>query len=659
MVYIFTFLSWIVYLVFASLINKKYKDIKARGEKPKRYRLLGGLVGAVQGLILCFVTFLPISGLVNIVTDLQQQTVVAAVEVTEVSPTAKFMDENLTQDIKDIINGYSKSPVCGAGNIFNMNNNIFNAIASTEVDGINIYLRDEIINISNTYNNISCLLDIELNLENLKTINYNKVLTALDYLFESNILKAALPDFTDIIFDDLTKSENIKDNTELVDLLNSIKLELEAESGVVNNLKKELVCIVNTVKLIAQSSIIDQIPQEDETFDNERLSNVVEALEADKKYLFNNIIDVAFDSRVLNKVIVYGINKGINVVEQDLIKNLEDNTVNLGRINLNNKDLVLKKAEVKSMLSSLLNIASEFVDFDIDAVNDDFRTLFEYNLPYIIENAGTMMNAIQNMTVFNQTGIYDNLITQLARTSYNDYMDFDVLKVNNVWLIETKNLAGAIKKLVESKAISYLDKDGDSYKVETENITKMLEGLTVITEVNGESKTLIRQILEPIYGGRAFSKLINICFENLNDIIADIGELIESGTELGDLNLENIFTESEKEKALSFIDNIAIYVKSLDLEEVKANPFVTLLESNLTQLGTCLDLIKSQNMFADRVENGVTQNGVFTNLVDALVKTEYNDYINFACFTDDDLKFNEEFNNIEPTVRKMLSKQII
>lgn len=655
-----SFLSWVIYLVFASLINRKYKEIEENtGEKPKRYRLLGGALGVVQALILCFVTFLPISGLVNIVADLQTQTVVAEVVDDESAPTAKFLNENLPQEVKDIINGYKKSPISWTGNIFNMTNNIFNGIAAVEVDGIKMYLRDEVINISKVYDNVSFLFDLELNYQSLKTLNYDKVLSALDFVFNSNILKSALPEFTKYVFDEIVTAQNIKDDTDLVNLINAIEVELESENGVVDNLKNEFVCIVKTTQLVAQSPIIDNIPQEGEEFDNEKLSNIIDALSEDNKKLFNNIVDESFDSKILNKVIVFGINKGLDYTENSLKTELNDETVQLGRIDIQDRTLVLKKAEVKSMLSSCINIIDELVFVDFEAIENDFRTLFDYNFPTLIENGGSMMNAVQNMTVFTKTNIYNNLITQLARTDYNEYMDFNVLKTNNIWLTETKMLAEAIEKLIESKAISYIDKTENGYEVKTENITKMLENLTVMSEVNGESKTLIRQIFEPIYESKAFANLINITLKNLNTVVNDLGKLIDEDVVLGDMNLENFNTEAEQEKVLSFIDNITMYVKSLDLQKLETDPFVTLLDSNITQLGSCLDLIKSLDMFADTTVDSVKQKGIFTNLVEALAKTQYNDYVNFECFVEPDLRFNEEFNNIEPAIQKIISKQIV
>jgi hypothetical protein len=67
----------------------------------------------------------------------------------------------------------------------------------------------------------------------------------------------------------------------------------------------------------------------------------------------------------------------------------------------------------------------------------------------------------------------------------------------------------------------------------------------------------------------------------------------------------------------------------LDLNKVEEDPFVAILDSNLAQLGTCLDIIKASSLFADKEVDGVMQKGVFSNLVDALQETEYSEYNNF------------------------------
>ena len=57
--YVLNLVSWIIYMIIASAVFKKDKEvIKETGKKPKKFRLLGGLVGAVQALILVCLTFL-------------------------------------------------------------------------------------------------------------------------------------------------------------------------------------------------------------------------------------------------------------------------------------------------------------------------------------------------------------------------------------------------------------------------------------------------------------------------------------------------------------------------------------------------------------------------------------------------------------------------
>ena len=652
--YVLSFISWILYLILKGVI---IKNNKKSDKKQKKYRLLGGLVGAVQGLALAFITFLPVTGVVGIITDIQKPAVIAeSTQSQESSLTAQFLDENLPKEAKIIIDSYQDSAIAKISNIFGLGNAIFNNVSTVTVDNLRISLRDEILNIAKVYDNVGFLFDLDINLENLKTLDYDKILNAIDYIFNSNILKTALPEVVDYAFDKILVSETINSNDDYKNLINSIKTELNFNNKINENLKNELICVVNTAKIVAQSNLIDEIPQEGQEFTNENLDNVLKILSADEKKVFNEIIDVAFNSKILNKGVVFALNYGLDIAENSLKDMLDDNTVNLGRIDIQDNSLHLKKAEVKSLFSSFINISNELLGADFKAIKNDYRLIFDYDLPLVIENFGSMMNAIQKMTVFKSTGIYNNLMTALNKTSYNKIMDFELLKTDNIWLSETEGLAKSIQKLIDSQVISYIDKVNDNYKVSNTNITKIFKKLAEFDVVNGESKTVIRQVLEPIYDSVAFSKLIDFGFEKLSLFIDDLGRFITPNAKLGKLNLDNLHSESEKENILAFVDNVVLYAKDLNIKDLKNDPLLTILNSDLAQLGNCLDSLKFSSLFRDKTENGITTMGVFTNLINTLNTTKYADYINFECTKAPDFRFNEELNDIKSMVKRFVGK---
>ena len=195
--YLVNLVGWVIYLVIASVFFKKPKatlDENGQKVKPKqkKWRLFGGLVGAAQGLVLAFLTFLPLSGLVGMYTDLStaQQVVAQADEGTNsnLSLSAQFINENVPDEVKEYLNAYSDSAIFKVSGVFGLDDAIFNQVASVTVNDTKISLRDEVVNIANVYDNVGFLVDIDFSsFEAVKTLNYDNLLRAVDYIFNSNL----------------------------------------------------------------------------------------------------------------------------------------------------------------------------------------------------------------------------------------------------------------------------------------------------------------------------------------------------------------------------------------------------------------------------------------------------------------------------------------
>ena len=231
------------------------------------------------------------------------------------------------------------------------------------------------------------------------------------------------------------------------DLINAIKFELNSDSGIAGNLRNEIVGLVDVVKAVAQSDIVDNVPLKSigfedsfSSFENQNLKNILQALSKDDKKLLNQITDDLFNSKILNKGALYGINSGVDYLENWFGKINHEENAELGNIDVKSNSYSLKKAEFKSLASSLLNVLDELVDYNFDEVAKDYTLVFDMDFPMLVTNAGVMMNAIQNMEVFKNTGIYNKILTELNKTEYAKYADFEVFKEENIWLNETKIL---------------------------------------------------------------------------------------------------------------------------------------------------------------------------------------------------------------------------
>ena len=665
--YLVNLVGWVLYMVIACVFFKDKKVVDETGKKvkpkQKKWRIFGGLVGAVQGLTLAFLTFLPLSGLVGLYTDISTSTQVVEADEgqdSNLSLSAQFLNENVPQEVKDYIKVYNDSAIAKFSGAIGLDDAIFNQVASVRVNDTKISLRDEVLNIANVYDNVGFLVDVDFSsFDTLKTLNYNSLLRAVDYIFNSKLLTTALPELVDYGFDKVLQMDEVQKDQSYVELIEVVRDELKKDEGVNENLKNDVVAVISTAKIMADEGIFEQIPTNEE-ITNQNISNILDILSANNKEVFNQIIDNIFNSKILNKAVIFGLNYGVDMLEDELKTLTQDDTLTLSNISLRDENMTLKKGEVSSLLSSAINIFKDVLEEDLNAINDNYLLVFDLNLEDIITNIGSMMNALQKMNVFNQTGIYDQIVTALGETEYNNYVDFEIFKGDNVWLNETQSLAKVVSNIRKSQAISYIQKGTDgNYYIKDENVTKLFKNLIATTEVQGENKTLIRQIIEPIYNSDAFKKLIKVAFENLNGVINDLGDMLKEGTVLGDINYDSLYVETEKENFFAFVDNISSYLSTLDLVKFKENTFEEILSSNLSLFGSCIDSIRASSIFGDiKAEQG-TIKGIYTNLIDTLMQTKLNQFMDFNCFKDETFSFSAEFAELQPVIDLMLEKQIV
>ena len=659
--YVMSFVTWIIYKILASVFIKKDKKEIVNGKKvkvkTKKYRLLGGLLGVVQGFILMFVTFVPISGACSLISDLSQSTVVSASVEAEQTPTAKLINENLPKEVKDIIEAYNATAIGKTTSVFGLDDFCFNSITSISVNGYTISLRDEVVNLTNIYDNVSYVFDLDFSsIKSLKDIDFVKLEKAINYAFDSNIVKSVINDVANIGFDELLKLEDVKNNKDYKDCVTLIKDEFNSNGQVATNLKEELLTIVGIAKTTVESGLIDVI--EPENGEAVNADDVLDLLSKENNKLFNSYIDQIFNSKLISSAMSVVVNIGVDSIETTFEESL-NKELSLGRIDVSNKELSIKKQDIKSLGGHLLNAYDVIKNIDFDAVEQDQRVLFNHDLPTLVTSLGQMADTIKNMQVMSQTGIYNNLLDALAETDYAEYVDFDVFKQQNIWTEETTNLANVFKAIKDSKIMSYIEYKDGTYSIPEGKIENVISCLSEVDSSDNLNKTYIRKMFEPLLDSKAFNKTLRFGLNEVGKLINDMGEYIIEDTKLGTLYLEKLDEEGEKDKLLAFFDNIVTYSKELDFNKLEEDPFITILESDLSMLGSALDSLKTSSMFKDYEKDGSVVKGIYTNLIEALMETEYVQYIGFESFLAEDFSWNAELNSTQQMIDSLLEKQIV
>lgn len=135
------FLMYIVYKIFAAIfIKKKDKD----GNKLPRYRLTGGIVGAIKVFILSLFVFMPLASLVGTVDDVAR------------SNNLYGQDKNSPMYIAgEVVQGVNKSAFGVLGNCFGLDDAMFDYLSEFEINKEKINIRQEVQAYNSVYQTVS------------------------------------------------------------------------------------------------------------------------------------------------------------------------------------------------------------------------------------------------------------------------------------------------------------------------------------------------------------------------------------------------------------------------------------------------------------------------------------------------------------------------
>lgn len=148
------FISWIVFLFIARDSKAKKAEnakLKEFGYKPKKYRWLGSLVGAIQGALIAFCLFIPISGISGVIADISSPQVSAKNNNTY---EHSIVLDNVPKDYVGLVNVYENSVTNKMFGWLKLDNLLFNTLTSGSVDGVRISFRNEIVAVNNIYSSL-------------------------------------------------------------------------------------------------------------------------------------------------------------------------------------------------------------------------------------------------------------------------------------------------------------------------------------------------------------------------------------------------------------------------------------------------------------------------------------------------------------------------
>lgn len=594
LIYIVGFVGYIVYTIVSHILQKS--RVRSNPEytlknnqpvliesnvKQKKHRILGAVIGGVQGLLLLFFTLVPISGVVRTFNDIIETPVSAETQDGTVDKlpetTADLLREYLPKEVFDVIDAYNASIYAKVDNALPLTELCFNSISTVKVNGEKIVFAEEIKTIAEIYDNVAFLMNIDFS-GSLEDLDFEKIENAVNLVFNVKTLKSVAPQLVPYILNELKIDDPEVDYSATLNVfIDEMITYFEQEPDVMETLKSDVLAVVRIAKVCVQSGLVTELSQETINID-EVLSIIKNEEYATPKDIINNF----FSSKTIKQLLAEGGNFALteleNVLKSLMPEGVDKETVSIGRIDSSKVNWTDMSNSVADMFISAFEIYEQIKD--VDTEQEDFNKVIssinDYNK--VIINAGKVIDGIKELPLFaatsDNTNIYNNIMAQLNKTEYGRYFDFTKSSTNGFWESNMTAVAGIVEfeqhiyecfegfDGTQTEIQPYLDKiDFDKYETAIEDLMDC-SLFTIIHEdaVDNFKEDFITNN-EQLDKSAFDIKLLTNILDNISketDIVTELKEILLSGYNMARAVVEaKLVDELSKEE----VDAISIIVK--------------------------------------------------------------------------------------------------
>lgn len=668
------------YVEEVQIINDQPQMVK-KEVKPKKRRLLGGLLGIVHAFLVMIVIFMPVIGIVNIVNDIAgtnasvdagtaQVLVVPMVDSSSSSElplksAGDMLQESLPAEYYEYAKALDNSVIAKVGKVGNLSEKSLNLIARCEINGETVKLGEEIRTLVNAYdefvdfiteacqtlntNDISVVFnDI---VENPQNYDFNKFYTICDNVFKSSLVRAYGNDLLKAVADYMVEQGGE----------NPDKIYLYFQTAVNNyiacgyNLKDDVKALVGAFEVSAKSGLIKACKITPFDIDNvtDVLLNEQTSTRVENEVLSQLSAKIA-SSNLLQKVIIEATNYGATFVQDYMNNNITFNNnekVAISKID-GSKDIKITSAELTKLVSGGVKIYRDVIDtIDFDAVQADIYTIFDYDLASMINLIGEEIDTIINMELFKNSETFSCICEAMSNSEYSKYLSFNELPKGSNIKNQFANLAISINVLKGSQIIDLAKAMDDTNSDETYD--KIIDELST---KDATDKTLSDRLLAPIFSCSILKNTISYCIEVAHGVVEVAMQNISGDQELtiADFNVSNLMTEDYNNQLLNIINLIVDYAKDISIANLRGDGLTDeLVDSNLVALGSLLDAIKTSYLFQTSSEQS-TYNDIMT----ALGKSELGSVIDFEVTKGSTFVWKTELTTLKTTIDNLNQIQV-
>lgn len=356
----------------------------------------------------------------------------------EFSPSSKEIRSIIGEEYLSYFQAYSKGIPSIIFGIGGFDSACFDSLTQTTINNEKIILSNELISFANTFDNIYYLLELDFTSPEFsyKTLDFNKLETAINSLFQSGIFRSIGCDILNYLIDDAIKSGKLDDQVyanELKELLQIVENSWKDENAT-NNLKNDLLASVTLMKVLCTSGLADIVI--DNTSQNNQTEQIFELIKKDNGKLIDDALNGLFQSNTLKNVLVGALNIAIDNLETTLLdfinKNLSKDTQPLESVQLDKiKNSTINWNNLATDLKNILLSLAEIYSLSLENNGAQF-SFATYDVPSYISQFANLANATSNaqflQSTINGNNIYHQILNYLNKSQYSKYVDFELFK---------------------------------------------------------------------------------------------------------------------------------------------------------------------------------------------------------------------------------------
>ena len=400
--FLFKYISLIIYWIIAGIFFNKKKM-----EGKDKHKFIGAVIGAVQGILIACVCFVPVFGIIDTAEPVLQAAIAenaAAEEDTAETETAETVmpevyyaeieGEDESAESKEMVEKMEKAAtevekytsafdntwiikVLNSLGVRKLSVNMFDKLTTITSDNVTYSLRNQVKAVANVVPQAKAILESGLDMED--NVCLEKIRKAVNVMFDDevfgNIIREIVPEAADKWslnekFCGISKPNF--SNTAVDTLFESMLVKIVADKG--ENAKNDVNVSIDLLEICNDADLIKSVKDGDD----------IMTVFSSKKDLMANLIDKALESNTLKNVMPELVNFGLDVIYKALGEENEAKvTINASDIHWDpsDTDTVGEKARIKNIFTNLITIYSDVKDTENPLDKLDFGLLgqtFDY-----------------------------------------------------------------------------------------------------------------------------------------------------------------------------------------------------------------------------------------------------------------------------------------